>query len=761
MKQTFSLAALAVVLAAGTQGRAADDVFFYYDVTLKLQGAVFPGDDVHDGKDLELCFGYRDGRWDPHIMGWAGGTFSGGRWDKGRALNSMDHEGQIASVEDHGDRVRIVVEMVVHPDPWVPGGAGRYVLDLERDGTNYAGSFEGSFNGKPVKGRVSGRQREDLWPSPVAGVEPFEPGEHPRLIFRRGDLAALKRRMETPEGRAMLDRLRALLGGDDMPTVFNRATQAYGGGTKGMPIGEGYTLWHGMGFGFLYQVTGETKYADLARRCVEKAREGVRDRDQRYSYVRPGGKLRAGSSFAAIAHAYDFCYEAWPEAYRRELAREIQDKVFAPGPIDFSERAMAEPVDTGLVFKTGGGQHSPLSNHYMAWNGGGGTAILGVWRDPGTDDETCRRSYRVFLQRGKRALEASYGSRGFFYEGHHCGRLNTNTGFSSFIQAMRVALGRDLVASSESGQWLLTKWIYEIVRFDGRLNNPQRGMYASPRFDRMGHSSGGDFSQGFGLCPEAHRPAVLWFYNHVICPGPEKDYDALVWPHRAVYAFVNWPLGVDERNPAEVLSRVLFDEEADYYVFRTAWEGEDDIVVTSQRGNLKVLGKGLPGQADFHTPLGPHTCFREADGAAVMCTRTHSLAFDYSGASGVPALFVLVEVDRRETDVRHETEGLTKEEATEVSEFVRRLREKMQKQREKDAAPPPAGRWEGVALKGPRGAKTGEARVGRHTLRLLLLTRSEDLPAVRLDGEGDDAKLVVGRRTLWCDGEKLCLGRAD
>ena len=62
------------------------------------------------------------------------------------------------------------------------------------------------------------------WPAPVKGFVPPEPGEHPRLLFRRSDLPQLRKRAQTPEGKAILKRLREQLNGSDgesTPTEFN------------------------------------------------------------------------------------------------------------------------------------------------------------------------------------------------------------------------------------------------------------------------------------------------------------------------------------------------------------------------------------------------------------------------------------------------------------------------------------------------------------------------------------------------------------
>src|SRR4051794_4063343 len=53
------------------------------------------------------------------------------------------------------------------------------------------------------------------WPMPVKGFSPPEAGEHPRLFFRKADVAEIRRRSQTPEGRAIVKRLRILLNGSD------------------------------------------------------------------------------------------------------------------------------------------------------------------------------------------------------------------------------------------------------------------------------------------------------------------------------------------------------------------------------------------------------------------------------------------------------------------------------------------------------------------------------------------------------------------
>jgi hypothetical protein len=167
-------------------------------------------------------------------------------------------------------------------------------------------------------------------------------------------------------------------------------------------------------------------------------------------------------------------------------------------------------------------------------------------------------------------------------------------------------------------------------------------------------SSGGDFAQSFGVCPDAHKPAVLWTYNHMVEPG-DKTYDAITYPHRAVYALVNWPVGVKEVNPGETFPKVLHDAAAEYYLFRSGWSDTGDIIVTMIGGakrpyrkpSLLVLGRGQNASIELKWPdLRSATLDDNKDGTYVLSVGGNSLAVDFSGKSGHPLLLVVADGGR-------------------------------------------------------------------------------------------------------------------
>lgn len=481
-----------------------------------------------------------------------------------------------------------------------------------------------------LAGAGSAVGEEAEWPSEVKGFVPVELGEHPRLVFRKTDVPALRKRAVRPEGNVMLGRIR-----DQLNAPF--------------------TVWHAAGYAFLYQVTGEDQFAAKAFEAAQQTLSGKANPDGRYTW--PGnGQLRAGPCLSGMGLAYDMAYGGWAEDQRQQVV----DGIVAN---KYLEEIAHKP------------RHCPGCNHWGAHTGGAGVALLALRGDPGIDAARIEALLAKVTHNAKREILEGHGKRGYYYEGHHCGRLSNNTGLLLFIQAYRTAAGKDLVGNCDNARWLTAKWIYEFVDHDGpgKYTYNSRGMYRR-EFGRGGMSGGGDFAHGFGICPDEYKPAVLWLYNHIIEPGA-KTYDLLSLPHRGPYAFVNWPLDMEEGNPGEMFPRVLYDEGPGYCVFRNGWKDSGNIVVTAllgsnppggrgmaAGGSVEVCGRGLkyvfPGM--FHHTR--RTYFRASrDGSGVVSAvlldkvddkrvapllklgrETTSLAVDFSGASGAELLVAQV-----------------------------------------------------------------------------------------------------------------------
>jgi len=484
------------------------------------------------------------------------------------------------------------------------------------------------------------------WPAPVAGFQAPAQGEHPRLFFRKADLPRLRERAATPEGKAIVARLKELLGGGDaMPTAFNPNTgpQKDGSGAfhSSAPVGKAYTLWHGAGFGMLWLLSGEKKHADLARQCVEKALAGQRDRDNRYSFKDPVGALRAGPSLGAVAMAYDLAYDGWDEEFRKRVAQALA--------------GYNEGKFMSLEELARGSRHGPHSNHWGCQIGGAALALLAVQGDPGADDAKVKSLLEANAKCIVRQVTEGHGDGGYFNEHAGPGQIASDTAYLPAVQAWRVAGGKDFVGPRPNVSNVSLVRVYELLaKKGGGYHYPLRhpSSYGTQAFERDGLSRGGQFAQGFGAVKPDYRPALQWTFQNVLEPDAAKrSYDLVgPYPHRAVLALANWPIGEAERNPAEVLPRVLHDSLKHYAVFRNRWKDADDVVVTGlwgarNDGKEPVMVWGLGERIDWGVcPKQKESKLSgvRPDGSGVITAGPCSLAVDFSKASGADALLVLV-----------------------------------------------------------------------------------------------------------------------
>lgn len=563
---------------------------------------------------------------------------------------------------------------------------------------------------------------EDEFPAKIADHVAVKPGEHPRLFFRKNQIEAIRKRAQTPEGKQIVDRLRLLLGGGEtMPTEFNpnRGVQKDGSGDfhAKAPIGKTYTLYHAAGFGMLYQLTGEQKYADLARQCVDLALEGQRDRDNRYSLMQPTGALRAGPSLSAIAMAYDLCYDAWPDEYRKKIALAIQTYDGGKGP----------KANESLEELSLSPRHKPQSNHWGPQIGGAGLSILAIYGDPGTDTGLLDKYLEKIRKNAVRGLTEGFGDGGYYYEHLGPSQIMSDTAFIPYLQAERVAMGMDFISPKVNAQWVCLRWVTDLVPVKGKPEFPLRhpSTYGTGEFWKMrdGLSRGGQFVQGMGaLATDEQRRAMLWVYNNTVEPDPaSRTFDTLSpYPHRAILALVNWPIGETPTNPESIVPKARRDSVYDWFVFRNRWKDADDTLVTVLLGarsdgatSPTVWGRGM--RIDFPLKIaGSKASYwkAEADGSGIFSTKLRggvgSFAVDYSGKSGAETLVIYT------------------------------------------------GPGAGVGAKDYK-SPSGTARITNHTTGdrawTVLTIQTGEPPAI--DAHGD--ALQIGGRTVSFDGEKLVL----
>ena len=223
-----------------------------------------------------------------------------------------------------------------------------------------------------------------------------------------------------------------------MPTSYNPEkgpVNADGAGDfhPKAPLGS-YTFSHIVGYGLLYQLTGDKKYAELGKQCFEKALEGYRDRDRRYAFQAPFGAPAPGRCSGWTAVGYDLCYDGWDEAFRKKAC------------LALANYADVEGGKINLTALTHGTM-PPGSNHFGMQVGGATLALLAVNNDPGVDQKMIDRLLAVSQQSIVRNLSEGFGDGGFFAEGDGTGSMSSHIVFLTALQAWRVAGGKDFATS--------------------------------------------------------------------------------------------------------------------------------------------------------------------------------------------------------------------------------------------------------------------------------------------------------------------------
>ncbi|MFP4105095.1 MAG: hypothetical protein ACLFVU_03300 [Phycisphaerae bacterium] len=239
------------------------------DISMDVQllGSLFRGDvQGADSKPLLLGVRKRGGQWQRV-------------WGTARSYNVSHPVGRVVKGQVSPEAVSLTVAIYIEGDAWVPGGWGFWNMTLTRgaDGT-LEGTYEGTWRGIRSAGKARGKIRPDQ-KLKKPGCVPAKPGEHPRLLFRKSDLPALKAKAKTKLGQAALEKM-------------NTAA----------------------GLALKYQLTGEKKYAQQAEKLT---REHMSTMDNGSKMIR---SRVWGWRMEQMALAYDMCYDAWDEQFKRELA---------------------------------------------------------------------------------------------------------------------------------------------------------------------------------------------------------------------------------------------------------------------------------------------------------------------------------------------------------------------------------------------------------------------------------------------------------
>ena len=724
------------------------------------------------GRDFELELTLKDGKWLEEAWGYA-------LW-----FNRADHDGKVVRIEGNDTEATLEVEMTLWPDKWYPPAPGkaRYTLKIQRDGTGFTGTYTGAFEypvkgGEHVKSAVEGKVTGGLYPSymqPAEGFEPLKPGEHPRLIFRKSDLPALRKQLETPEGKAMLQRFLARLDKD------------LGGSPKVKAM-------YPAGYALAYQLTGDKKYADQARQLL----------DQRIIQPRLGGSqdIHFGPIAMATALTYDLCYDAWDEAWRTTVATFLEQRM----------RDLASGRNIGNYAP------NPWSNHNGVRVGSAGVAALALWGEKdglGNEIKGLDRILRILARDTRRYFwYGGLGQSGWCLEGAFYKRMTWNSGPGHFIHAWRTAMGANLIADWPGAYSILGEW----------MEAPPSN--SVPRFGVGDHQASGLWPVGLTTVPAEWAGGAKWLYDRSYGLKGDGSWGA-GWAYQIGYAMTAYPFAAEAVEPGKAMPWVAEDPRQGHWIFRRPWEGGNDFLMVNhlrsmvmpgchyersgRTGDMQIfaLGKQWVGEPNLTENLGPGaalpatgavpkivgnilqgihtTAFRASpDGKAIHSmdlspayledlakgqkppagARTVSfarggtyidhgvrasrhLAIDVSGSAGAPVLIAWLDTFEGGKGVNWRLQ--LARDAGKVAQDGNTI-----------TVGDPAGKNMKLTFITPGEIKlTGGLTVGGGDTYFVILTIQDGAaPAVKVDGAGADAKVTVGNQTVHFDGKTMVLGR--
>ena len=218
-------------------------------------------------------------------------------------------------------------------------------------------------------------------------------------------------------------------------------------------------------------------------------------------------------------------------------------------------------------------------------------------------------------------------------------------------------MGRDYINVERPNARMMTlKWIYLTVVRAGRPDFwPQRGAYTHNIWAAQRHERRGLLRHRHGR----RNRGTEGGHEVVLRPIPARartassacPYDTVSkYPHYSVSSFVNWPVGMEARNPAEVLPHCYRDTVHGFVAWRNRWQDGNDVVISvllrhtrgyhgrDADGALQINGFGRKFSWGKAAGTIGYWWQDENASATVMTTGDASTAVDFTGLSGADVL---------------------------------------------------------------------------------------------------------------------------
>ena len=656
-----------------------------------------------------------------------------------RFNKEVDHQGIVEVIQTE-NAWKLKAKLNIQSHPWKPElEPASYEIELVPYKEQLIGSYEGNYQNRQLVGRAT-VQKSSLQSRLIPNHQPITAREHPRLIFRANRLPLLKEKANTDYGRAIIKQLEKTLTGK----IYYDGYVPNGG-------------YYAAGYCFLSLIQDDRASAEKAWQIVEK------------SLQNPGQRIFEQSPIVAgVALAYDLCYHSWDEARQKKLTRWLATQT-------------VNLVNGSSPRK--GWNSNAWSNWSARARGAAGLSALAILHEPVeylpnnkflSQPEDLWRMLGIAERNVSRYLDLAIGDRALGTEGDHYTTEPWILTIIPFLQAYKNVVGQELAPAKT--QWFLPHYIMRLVEMNGEL--------AAPAYGRHRLSPNGSlFAVGLPLVPEKFLPGVMGFFRRYFAGDGDRSFGIYpFFPHIAAYALLGYREEIAPANPTEIFGKVLIDEQKGFYSFRDRWQDTNDFVASiylkrqplrgswsfPDAGSFRIWGLGhkwakagiskarkeneniLARETDNTKGANPVFVQTKPDGSGtvslVQDNWLRSFAVDYSGKSGSPGLFVIV--DR--VDLRSQKDFQTKT-------WLMHTEGQVSIQDSTFTIESPGGKTLRGTFISPVGVQLSYRdteqggviqAVGINNFFVVMTVQQELPPQVTVEGSGITAKVTVGKQII-------------
>jgi hypothetical protein len=561
------------------------------NVALMLEDAVFQ---VHRGErrpnvDLQI-----DATFNPVTHAWHPEV-----WGHSYRLNRNEHDGVILDSRREGDRHHLEIYLPVRGDWWIPGGPAHYTIELTRQGDALEGTYTGTFRHEVVRGQVRGVIRPMVRPD--ADHVPLQRGEHPRLKFRAADIPRLQEALKTERGQSTLahwrDRAALFMNADAYIEEGLRGRTGVNARDWERNTRRLRKWMDGEEVALLYRLTGEQAYADYLRTYlralleeadVEKNAAFAMLYDLSYDLFEDDPTFR-GRAEAYFRKAIDHYIKRYPSnnvAWSNHLPH-FRARGGIAALMLLGEAGQPPPAPAAPTTQDATDPAFVRAMQEFEWNRRRQAILASVWREERRPDYAVAHALTFVERQLRRYLATAYGSGGFNAEGDTYANVGFHRPTVPFMVGHANATGVHL-GDVTNGRSLP---VWDVVRSVWRDGERQVFVNFWPA-----DASPTDQAALDVLVPTVearYLPAVLWHAEQENHRG-----DFITW---ALDRWKRLDADVEARHPEAVLPKVWADRQKGGYVFRSSYTDPGAILfVVHAREEALFPGWSPPNAGAFH-----------------------------------------------------------------------------------------------------------------------------------------------------------------